>query len=310
MPAIAERFYYTANNPCLRVAALGCFDGVHIGHATLLKETERLARLYGLSAVAVSFEYPPAMIQNPGTAKIITDVRERSDIFEKMGLDASFFLRFEDVRDMSADDFIEKLLVKELGVRAVVCGTNFSFGKDRLGTPDTLVSYFGDRAKIMPTVMRGGLPVSSSRIRQLISDGKIDEADSMLSFPLSYTGEAFRGRGDGSRIGFPTANVLPPENKILPPPGVYVSTVEVPGEGVFPAVSDAGYAPTLDSSGIFRIEAHILDYASPLHGKKLRVTLLSRIRGEKRFDSAAELASAIENDVNTARAYFAGRSDK
>jgi len=285
---------------------LGCFDGVHIGHRALFCAASELSSRLGTKIIVVSFEEPPAFSLSADGGKLLTDTVERSKIFSALGADDVVYLRFSEVRDMSAEDFISSVLVERLGARAVVCGYNFTFGKNKSGNADTLRSAFGNNISVCEPVMFEGEPVSSSRIRNEICLGNVDKAEKMLGRPYSLSGITFHGRGDGTKLGFATANIFPNEKKALPAPGVYAVRVEISDDGrTFDAVADAGYAPTLDSTGKYRIEAHLFDFSESLYDKHLKISFFEKIRSEKKFSSSGELAAQIALDTERAKAFFA-----
>ncbi len=304
MHYISQKFIFSQNQSRGCVAALGCFDGVHKGHLSLLKRARETADRLGLRAEVLSFEQPPAFYFSAERRQLLTKCEDRAELFREAGIDSVNFLRFEDVKDMSAGDFVNRILKDEIGAEGIVCGFNFTYGKNRTGSPESLSASFPGRVEVCPAVIVEGEPVSSSRIRRLISEGDVEEASKLLSRPYSLTSVSSRGRHDGTALGFPTANLFPDLNLALPAPGVYVSTVDVEGLGTFPAVSDAGFAPSLDNSGRYRVEAHILDFCRELYGRKIRVNFLTRLRPEIHFDSKEELQAAIASDVAAAKLYF------
>ena len=291
--------------------ALGCFDGFHTAHRKITDAAASLAKRLSaggkrLSCGVFCFSEPPAAFFGK-SAPILTDTAEKCRLFAEAGLEFAFIADFAEVRELTPLQFAGEILSDLCHCRAAACGFNFTFGRNAMGTPDTLRDFFGgDRVEILPPVMEGGKAISSSRIRELIAHGCIEEASALLGHPFSVCGEVRHGRGDGAKLGFPTFNQLPPQGAATLLPGVYVSTVILsPKKEPLPAVTDAGEAPTMDTSGVFRYETHLLaDPGVSLYGSSPRVFFHKRLRGEMKFASPKDLVTQIERDVAAARNYF------
>lgn len=291
--------------------ALGCFDGFHKAHRRITDAAATLAeRLSGqgteVRGGVFCFREPPAAYFGK-SVPVLTDIAEKCRLFAGAGLDFAFIADFAAVRELTPERFAKEVLSDFCRCRAVACGFNFTFGRNAKGDPATLAAVFGaDRVAVLPPVTEGGEAVSSSRIRGLIASGEIEAANDLLGHPFSVCGEVCRGRGDGHRLGFPTFNQLPASCAAVPAPGVYVSAVSLsPDAEPDCAVTDVGKAPTMDKSGVFRYETHLLsDPGDTLYGTSPRVFLLKRLRGEVKFSSPDELVSQIERDTAAARKYF------
>lgn len=288
--------------------ALGCFDGFHIAHRKIAAEAGALAARASLVPGAFCFGKPPAAFFGKDVP-IITDTAEKCRLFALAGLKFAYVADFAAIRDMSPDEFMRTVLRDFCRCRAAACGFNFSFGKNAAGTPGDLTAFFGkDNVRVLPPLTSDGAEVSSSRIRLMVSDGDVEGAGRLLGHPFSVSGNVAHGRGDGKKLGFPTINQAPAAGALRPLAGVYISVVMLDGEEspvILPAVTDAGVAPTMDSTGVFRYETHILD--SPrvsLYGTSPRVFLLRRLRGEMKFDSPDRLVSRVAEDTAAARRYF------
>ena len=287
------------------VIALGSFDGLHLGHKAIIDTAYNLAECLNASLCVFSFALPPASYANPERRIALSNANERLCRFGAMGADLAIFADFSAIKDMSPEDFVEKMLVGRFNAIATVCGFNFCFGKDRQGTPETLKRYFGENAVCVDAVMHGGAPISSSRIRALIEDGRVDEAAEMLGAPYSITLPVSTGRGDGRKLGFPTLNQVPSENRLIPKFGVYATRTILPDGKKVNSITDCGTAPTLDSRGQVRVETHLLDTSESLYGKNVKVEFLRYLRGEKVFPNADELVGQVSADIEAARAVFA-----
>jgi len=287
------------------VVALGCFDGVHTGHREIIGEAVKRAGELRLVPAAFSFSKPPAGYYDPDFPGILCSPERKKELLSEAGIKRLYVAEFESVKDMSPIDFIEKILVGKLRAKLVVCGEDFTFGAGKAGNADTLREYFGNRAIIMPFYKVDGEKVSSSRIRALIAEGRIDEANALLDRPYEIDGNIFEGRHDGRRIGFPTINITPGDNYVLPLPGVYVTETVLPSGIMLESVSDVGTAPTLDKSGKLRIETHLLKYNGEEIGEgSCSVRFLRFLRGEYLFESDKALSGQISLDVKNAVDYF------
>ncbi len=287
------------------VVALGSFDGFHLGHRAIISTAYGLAEKLNASLCVFSFALPPASFAQPNARILLSETNERLCGFGATGADLAVFADFPAVKDMSAQDFIEKVLIGQFKAIATVCGFNFCFGKDRRGTSALLKQYFNENAVCVDAVMHDNAPISSTRIRNLLLDGCVEEAAEMLGSPYSVTLPVSAGRGDGRKLGFPTLNQIPPKNKLIPKNGVYATRTTLPDGRKIPSVSDCGTAPTLDSSGELRVETHMLDTSASLYGKTVKVEFLRRLRDEMVFPSADDLIKQVNADVEAARAIFA-----
>ena len=273
---------------CKTVVALGCFDGIHSGHAALLAKTVELAsRLDATPAVYTFSDFLPQK------GAPLSTLEKRLAAMEAAGIQTVFLSRFEEVRALSPDAFISEILKKRLCAAATVCGFNYRFGAEAKGNGDTLLLHFPDGIQV-PAVMAGGAPVSSTRIRSALSLGQVEEAASLLGRPYAVIGAVSHGKSLGHSFGYPTANMA--VSTLLPAYGVYETRVTVDGQD-YVGLSDVGIRPTLEQDGEERVESFLLDFKGDLYGKTLTVSFLHRLRDEMRFDSAAALAAQIARDV-------------
>lgn len=280
--------------PC--VVALGNFDGVHAGHAALLAEGKRLASAQNLPLVAVTFlpktlPHPPALL---------TGKEEREKLLRAAGADEVIFLPFCDVRTMSPEDFVFRILIDRFDARIAVSGFNYRFGYLAAGDTDLLCRLMrqaGRDAVVTDAVLYRGVPVSSSRIREALADGNLADAVGMLRRPVSWCLPVLHGKALGRTLGFPTVNQVPDEGYALPRFGVWRTEVAI-GDTLFPALTNIGVRPTVDRDGRVDFETWIKGYQGDLYGKNLRVTLKEFLRDERRFSSEKELKKQIEVDKN------------
>lgn len=286
------------------VVALGSFDGLHLGHKAIIRTAYGLAEHLNASLCIFSFDPPPALHAAPQKRILLSDTNEKLNRFAAMGADLVVFADFSAIKDTSAEQFVENILIKRFNAIATVCGFNFRFGKDRLGTPEVLARYFADNAVCVDAVIHADAPISSSRIRNLLENGSVDEAAKMLGSPYSVALPVSKGRGDGKKLGFPTLNQLPPENRLIPKNGVYATQTTLPNGRTVPSVSDCGTAPTLDKRGTVRIETHLLDTSEELYGKTVKVEFLHRLRDEIAFPDADALIAQVNSDISAVREIF------
>ena len=285
-------------------AALGNFDGVHLGHQEIIKRTVETAGWRGHDAVVYTFDPHPRVVLNkaPEIPKITT-LDERAEILEHMGVHvlilAEFTLAFA---AQSPSDFIHNILVEELGAQDVFIGENYRFGKDRLGTPDLLKELgpeMGFRVHVVEPLMSGNVRVSSSRIREHLLKGELEEANRLLGREFTVEGRVIHGHHRGKTLGFPTANIKP-DPKLHPPTGVYSVFCRV-GDDTYPAVMNIGYNPTFKGRKV-SYEIHILDFDEDLYGQHIKAYLVSRLRPELTFNGPEELIAQIHKDIERCRA--------
>ncbi len=292
------------------VAALGVFDGVHLGHQMLLDHVSRGAQREGALRGVVTFDPPPAIVLSPEPlgAIEITPWPEKHDILEEIGIERLLLLRFtREFASLSAEAFLKDILLAQLPLAGVVVGHDFSFGAGRRGDPAMLERTgreHGFWVEVIPPVVHAGARVSSTQIRDHLRAGQVREAAALMGRPLAFGGVVGAGQGLGSRELVPTANLEISAAQLLPAPGVYRVWAEVPGGDRRRAVANVGPVPTLGTGHARLVEVHILDYEGELRGKVLRVGFLDRIREERTFPDLATLRAAIEDDIRGARAQF------
>jgi riboflavin kinase/FMN adenylyltransferase len=287
------------------VVTIGNFDGVHRGHRALVALTLARARAAGGEAVALTFDPHPARVLAPGRVPpALTTPAQKAELLGELGLDVLATLPFTpEVAAMSPEAFVDVVLAGALGARQVIVGEEFRFGRGRSGDAATLVRLGRPRgfaAFAVPPVMDGGRPVSSSRVREVLAEGDVAHAASLLARPHFVDGTVVEGDRRGRTIGVPTAN-LDPDAALLPARGVYAGRCRLPGGGDCLAVVNVGERPTF-GGGAVTVEAHLLDFSGDLYGKRLRLTFAVRLRAEQRFGSAEELVAQIRRDVERARA--------
>lgn len=298
------------------VAALGVFDGVHLGHQLLLDRVSRGAEREGALRGVVTFDPPPAIVlsSKPLGAIEITPWPEKRDILAALGVERLLLLRFtREFARLSAEGFLKDVLLAELPLAGVVVGHDFTFGAGRRGDPALLERYGRDHGfwvEVISPVVREGARVSSTRIRTFLRAGRVREAAALMGRPLAFEGLVGPGQGVGSRELVPTANLEISAAQLLPAPGVYRVWADLPGGDRRRAVANVGPVPTLGTGHARLVEVHILDYRGDLRDQTLRVGFLDWIREERTFPDLASLREAIEEDIRGARAQFEINGDK
>ena len=282
---------------------IGVFDGVHVGHRRVIADLISMAASEDLSSAIVTFDPHPLSIVAPERAPLmLTSVDQRIDQFRRLGAEIAGVLDFPDIRQLSAEEFCEAVLSQALRAKHVVVGADFRFGRDRGGDARLLIRA-GDRLGFEVSVVdllgsRDGV-ISSTRIRQLIGDGQVEEAAVLLGRPYELAGEVIEGEKRGHKLGFPTANLGIPPDRQLPGRGVYAGTATVES-GVFAAAVNVGTRPTFDGRGT-TIEAHLLDHTGDLYGRFLTIAFMVKLREEVRFDGPDGLIRQIHRDVERVR---------
>ncbi len=285
---------------------LGNFDGFHMGHRRLIKEVTAS----GYRSVIFTFSpHPVSFFGGKGSFRTIFTDSEKISIAE--GLEADVLVRCpftRELADLSPYEFFD-LLIEKTDCRLLVTGDNYTFGKNKAGTPELLASLGekkGIDVRIIPSVEYNGERVSSSAIREYISKGDIKKANLLLQTEYFISGNVVRGRHIGTDMGFPTANISVSEQKLLPCDGVYAASAKIDGK-TYPAVTNIGRNPTFHNLQR-TVETHVLNCRQNLYGKDITVAFTERIRDEQRFDSKNELVLQIRRDIERAYDIFSHKT--
>lgn len=297
---------------------VGNFDGVHLGHRELFRRTVSRARDAGTPAVALTFTPHPVLFFNPGARFYeITTEEEKTDLISRTGIDVLVIESFDGaIGRMAPEEFAREVLSRRLGARWITVGFDFTFGRNRTGTPAMLAELggaLGFTVDVVPPLVRGGSIVSSTRIRDLILAGRVREAEELLCRPYRMSGPVVTGAGRGKDLGYPTANIRFSQ-ELVPLPGVYVVDAEIGGV-LHRAVASVGFNPTFGENSL-GLEVYVIDFQRDLYGETIGVLFRDRIRDERKFKSVHALVRQIGKDVQFAReaslpvgrqAYRAGR---
>ncbi len=290
------------------VAALGNFDGVHAGHRAVLNHAAALAAQLDAPVSAAVFKPHPRRFFKPDTApfRLMSDA-QRVRALEEAGAARVFAIPFDrELAGMTPEAFVERVLAGRLGLRGVVTGADFRFGKDRAGGAEalrTIGAAFGITAETAPEIRAEARKVSSTGVREALQAGDAEGASKLLGRPFAIEGEVIHGDRRGRTLGFPTANIALGDY-LRPAFGVYAVRARIDGETVWrPGVANLGRRPTVDGADE-RLEAHLFDFHGDLYGRTLEVALDAFIRGERRFDGLEALTAQIAADSATARARY------
>ncbi len=294
--------------PASTVLTIGNFDGVHLGHRAMLERLVTYARSIGLAAAVMTFEPHPRELFAPEQAPArLSSLREKLHRLGECGVDQVYVCRFSRrLASLTAGEFIERILVDGLGVRHLIIGDDFRFGKGR-GGDFALLQQAGSEYRFsveaMHTVDVDGERVSSSAVREALAAGGLEHAARLLGRPYCIAGRVMHGEALGRQLGFPTANIQL-KRRAIALTGVFAATVSGAGPAALPAAASLGVRPTLGAGRKPVLEVHLLDYAGDLYRAHLTVNFLHKLRDEAKFASLELLAAQIARDVEATRRYF------
>jgi len=284
--------------PRERSVAIGTFDGVHLGHREVIAGADTV----------LTFDPHPMSVTAPERApELITSLQRKAELVESLGVEEMVVISFdEQFAQHSAEQFIDEVVVAGLGATRVQVGDNFGFGKRAQGRAELLLADDRFETAVMPLFKLDGAPVSSSRIRSLLREGEVAEANRLLGTPYVFSAEVARGDQRGRELGYPTANLVPTAGYCTPGHGVYAGRAELAGGETKPAAINVGTRPMFESVLGELIEAYLLDFDGDLYGQQLRVEFLERLRGEAVFGSVDDLKQQMAADVEASRKLASG----
>ncbi len=292
------------------VVIMGNFDGVHVGHRQLLQKARQIGAEKNLPLVVWTFKKHPQDFK--GEHRYISTLSERLAFFEEEGVSATYLADFQQYKDVEGDEFLEKHLVKNMGAKYVVCGFNFSYGKEKSGNTSRMKEKLwelGVETYVMPPVYIEGSIVSSSSIRECISNGWVEKACRLLGRAYSFTLPVVHGNAYGRRIGVPTANLIFPDWRVVPRFGVYATMCQIDGI-MYPSISNIGVRPTVEEEKkVILCETHVLGQSFNLYDRAIRVGLVAMLREEQKFETFEMLSEQVKADVRTAESFFKVRRD-
>jgi len=282
---------------------IGTFDGVHPGHLMIIRRLIEVAEERHLCSTLITFDPHPQLVLNQnlkGKIKWLSSLDDRLDILKQTGLNRTVIIKFDkDLSERSYEDFVKNVLIDRLGARALIVGYDHAFGKDRQGTYNNLQKLsdkYGFYLEQVEPYRVDGKTLSSTFLRNLILEGRVQEASAYLGRRYSLEGTVVRGKDRGKRLHFPTANLqIDNENKIIPKNGVYAVDVEFQNK-IYQGMLNIGNQPTFGKEGNFSIEVHIFNFDRDIYGKSLTVLFKRHLRDEKKFESAEALIKQLEMD--------------
>lgn len=289
---------------------IGTFDGVHRGHQLLLAKTREIADKRGIESAAYTYDIPPKRYLNDEGPPLLMEPERKLEYLENY-VDRIVLGDFLQVKDFTPEEFVEKVLIEQLGVDAVIVGTDWRFGRNRSGSYRDLEILNNGRFSVHPKqqLKRDGRPVSSTWIRQAIRDGNVELARELLGRNPEYLGRVVPGHGVGSELGIPTANLDIDERIVLPGKGSYAAFVEVNGE-VYQGVVHVGSRPTFEDEDGQGVEVHLMEFSGDLYGMNLRVELVSYLDSNRKYDDPGELKRAIKSYIDEAKRILSDLSEK
>ena len=294
-----------------RVIALGFFDGIHIGHAALLRRTVERAAEIGAVPSALSFDTHPDTLVYGKPVPLINSAAGRADLIRRLfGIDNVIFIHFNrQVMQMPWQEFVQTL-IREMDAAWVVVGHDFRFGWKGEGNSERLQDYcveHGLGCDVIPPVMRDGIVVSSTYIRDLIEAGEIERANAFLGHPHTLVDTVHYGYRLGTKMGTPTINMKFPDGVIVPRHGVYAAKAVLEDGSEHMAVTNVGVRPTVSGENRVSVESFILDYSGNLYDRQVRIEFFAFLRPEMKFPTVEDLKLQILKDADTTRAYFENR---
>ena len=288
------------------VVVLGNFDGVHKGHQKLFEVARYEAQKRGLETVVFSFYPHPTWVIGNNPKALLMSRRDKKRMVQHLGMDVLVEYPFtKDFASISPEEFFKDTLIEKLKACVVVVGSNYYFGKNKVGNPSYLKSLgkiYDIDVKVVEAVMRKDQMISSSQIRRLVTNGRIEAANEMLGHPYMIVGNVMQGKQLGRTIGFPTINIVAEPDRVYPPNGVYATKIKV-YSNTYLGMTNIGYNPTVNGERKM-IETHIFDFNEILYGQEVTIEFYTFIRPEQKFDGLEALQSQISKDKEKIQQYF------
>ena len=287
------------------VLSIGKFDGLHRGHELLMDYVFQ-KKIEGMIGVIFTFDVTPKKSLEQDAARVLTTNEEKMHLFEQIGIDYLIECPFtEEIMHMPAEEFLKKI-VEQLSIRCIVAGTDCSFGYQRRGDYRMLQKYAPEyhyEAQIVDKMQYEGRDISSTFIREEIAAGNMEKAELLLGYAYFVQGTVVHGNQIGRTIGIPTINLLPPQEKLLPPFGVYAARVEIDGKR-YNGITNIGCKPTIAGDNPVGVETNLFDFYGDLYGKHAKVSLLKWVREEQKFQNVSELKVQMEKDIAFCRSFL------
>lgn len=289
------------------VVTLGKFDGVHRGHRKLIDRAKRLAITNNMRLAVFTFKVADGLYYPYMDSSHITTFYERERIFDELGVDVLIEFPFDDrIADMEPLSFIEKILKEKLNAAFIVVGEDWRFGKGGGGTCDLLKAsqkIYNFEAVVLEKELHDGREIGSSWVRDEIRKGNMENASLLLGRPYTVCGTVVHGDEIGRQMGFPTINIIPDKDKLLPPNGVYTAKITM-SDGEFHGITNVGVRPTVSNEGAVTVETYVFDFDKEIYGQEVSVCPIHFQRPEMRFQSREALMQQLEHDIEFAESFF------
>ena len=296
------------------IVTIGTFDGVHLGHAAILKKlTQNTQNGTFESTVLTFFPHPRMVLQGKSDLKLLNTINEKIELLEKIGIDNLIIHPFDEkFAELNAEAFVSTILVDHLRVQKIIIGYDHRFGKNRTANIDDLISFgaqYGFEVEQISAQEIDEISISSTKIRTALEEGDIQLANEYLGYSYFLSGTVVKGKQLGRTIGFPTANIsLEEDYKLVPQNGVYVVQAEIDCKTIY-GMMNIGFNPTVQGKQK-TIEVHLFDFDTDIYNRKIQVAILQRIRSEKKFESIELLTKQLEEDRNFSRNYLQNLENK
>ena len=296
------------------IVTIGTFDGVHLGHAAILKKlTQNTQNETFESTVLTFFPHPRMVLQGKSDLKLLNTINEKIELLEKIGIDNLIIHPFDEkFAELNAEAFVSTILVDNLRVQKIIIGYDHRFGKNRTANIDDLISFgaqYGFEVEQISAQEIDEISISSTKIRTALEEGDIQLANEYLGYSYFLSGTVVKGKQLGRTIGFPTANIsLEEDYKLVPQNGVYVVQAEIDGNIIY-GMMNIGFNPTVQGKQK-TIEVHLFDFDTDIYNRKIQVGILQRIRSEKKFESIELLTKQLEEDRSFSRNYLQNLENK
>ncbi len=296
------------------IVTIGTFDGVHLGHAAILKKlTQNTQNETFESTVLTFFPHPRMVLQGKSDLKLLNTINEKIELLEKIGIDNLIIHPFDEkFAELNAEAFVSTILVDHLRVQKIIIGYDHRFGKNRTANINDLISFgaqYGFEVEQISAQEIDEISISSTKIRTALEEGDIQLANEYLGYSYFLSGTVVKGKQLGRTIGFPTANIsLEEDYKLVPQNGVYVVQAEIDCKTIY-GMMNIGFNPTVQGKQK-TIEVHLFDFDTDIYNRKIQVGILQRIRSEKKFESIELLTKQLEEDRNFSRNYLQNLENK
>ena len=298
---IATKISYSSPSPS--VVALGCFDGVHLGHVSVISRAVEIARELKIPCIVFTFDEPPKNLFSAEPVPLITSETKKAELIASLGVDTLVTFPFtKEIAALTPSEFAEQILIKNLNAAHIVCGFNYTFGARAQGNTEFLADFCKERdigLTAMPKLEICNECVSSSLIREHIARGEVENASNLLGRAYSLCAKVISDKGLARNLGFPTANQVFDEKTLMPKNAVYATRALIGGEWL-PAITNVGMRPTVNG-GVRCAETHIIGFSGDLYGKELDIEFVAFIRDEQKFESIEALTTRVLRDIETVK---------